>query len=107
MDDKMKSAFDAWGVERSKKIATLGIPTSYEYAQWALDYIKHEWKPIETAPKDGTSVLVLIGSCGMAHVARFVDSGWEIAWDGYSLSWFDGPVKWMPLPAVPAPKESK
>lgn len=46
MDEKMKAAFDAWGVERSKKIATLGVPTPYEYAEWTLDYLRSQQEPV-------------------------------------------------------------
>jgi hypothetical protein len=62
-----------------------------------------EWLPIETAPKDGTCVLVV--SCGRVVTASF---------SKYSEKWFDGclndldgteqPTHWMPLPAPPEAK---
>lgn len=71
------------------------------------------WMPIESAPKDGTPVL-LISSGSNPHIARWSEDcehgngepsspGWQIhecddAW--YSVS-FDDPTHWMPLPAGP------
>ena len=68
-----------------------------------------EWQPIETAPKDGTLVLV-VGRNGLA-----VQASWE--WDGDDpTDWDDGSwdywvnipgygmhvfTHWMPLPEPP------
>lgn len=63
------------------------------------------WQPIETAPKDGTSILV----CD----ARIVDWVQVVAWDDkgpapYKWALSDGPnyhverfTHWQPLPAPP------
>lgn len=65
-----------------------------------------EWQPIETAPKDGSAIL--IGGIGGVDRARW---GWEAPWiDGW---WTDGhrsdaegpdftPTHWQPLPAPPS-----
>lgn len=77
-------------------------------AQWPA------WQPIETAPKDGTSVLLLLDSSDVPHAARWLSGpddpratdettkpGWYFPWDGYQVTEYDGPVCWMPLPPGP------
>lgn len=72
------------------------------------------WQPMETAPKDGTQVL-LAWECGYAlacwkedamferceqHPGWEVDSGEGDCWYAFSLR-PDQPTHWMPLPALP------
>ena len=72
------------------------------------------WQPIETAPKDGTSVLAYGEAAGEIHgpsgvmqieVACYQPGGdyrgfdWAIAGDAYG-NWFK-PSHWMPLPDAP------
>lgn len=64
------------------------------------------WRPIETAPKDGTRILV-------GHSDAVFDAWWEEG-GGNGDGWVDGcddryedlivyePTHWMPLPAAPA-----
>ena len=65
-----------------------------------------EWQPIETAPRDGTFVLV----CGPDGVdkAQFRDWSFEPAWTrDYTASYENdladvtAPTHWMPLPPPP------
>jgi hypothetical protein len=67
-----------------------------------IDRLTCQWQPIETAPKDGTVVDLLIAG------KRFVDCWWrkdEGAWDcdgGYSLHVRSSdPTHWMPIPEGP------
>jgi len=57
-----------------------------------------EWQPIETAPKDGTIIIVSAPAVGAARWSRFRDI------EGY-WEWFSGgtcdPDYWMPLPSPP------
>jgi len=68
------------------------------------------WQPIETAPKDGTEILVYgiaTGELGGVHEEPEV---WKVSWffkdwslcggEGYSV-WVDSPTHWMPLPEAP------
>lgn len=71
-----------------------------------------EWKPIESAPKDGTRILLYatlrgssLGGCdrGKNYGEWIVLGAWEVE---YGM-WWDGsqctvhPTHWMPLPAAP------
>lgn len=63
-----------------------------------------EWQPIETAPKDGTEVLVFDEATSTKHVSY---------WDGYG--WYDPdchyysespalvPTHWIQIPTPPKP----
>ena len=70
------------------------------------------WQPIETAPKDGTSVLIVMERGGRRFVgeAHYLDRddsdcGWWWAGEypgSYHASMIGDPVThWMPLPAAP------
>jgi hypothetical protein len=68
-------------------------------------YFNH---PIETAPKDGTKILVCTkdGECGVAHwgqISMAGDMGWQVSvvstdWNYYE--YISNPRYWMPLPKV-------
>ena len=83
-----------------------------------------EWQPIETAPKDGTEVLVFydFGSVSIVHIAWYRSKEeWEVAgrylsfdsleeWEGWwsytrscisqeKLERFRAPTHWMPYEA--------
>lgn len=66
------------------------------------------WQPIESAPKDGTEVILLEGarvgaafwvSWSSSHTEE-AGSGWSICWDGDD---WHKPTHYMPLPAAPSP----
>ena len=71
------------------------------------------WQPIETAPKDGTHILVPLPDSNTSYVICWVDAskgirrhlgpnvGWHHAYDGDYLSQWSQPTHWMPLPAPP------
>jgi len=61
-----------------------------------------KWQDISTAPKDGTSVLVVAD--GQYFVAWW-SAGWTRAGDDYDLS--VEPTHWMPLPSYPTSGDSK
>ena len=76
------------------------------------------WQPIETAPRDGTPVLIaggtLFSDSGMAndsegefnqlaHASLRLGTSWDIQNTcSFSSSWVENPTHWMPLPAPPA-----
>lgn len=66
------------------------------------------WQPTETAPKDGTRVLVWNRGCGYWVASFRLPVRGEPQCEGhYVHEWRDGggrwatPTKWMPLPAAP------
>jgi hypothetical protein len=69
------------------------------------------WQPIETAPKDGTFVLVS-GDSGYVSTPRYVEVGRfipayrdyfvDISGDSFTDAWPEHPTHWMPLPPPPA-----
>ena len=65
------------------------------------------WQPIETAPKDGTNVLLVNRKGNMATglwQGRGVMAGWWLrGGNGPNVFFNDhhGPTHWMPLPAPP------
>ena len=79
-----------------------------------------EWQPIETAPKDGTWILLAGGgidygwNCNsQPHAVAgqwttiFNGSpfpgGWQFAWyDGGYYGEYENPTHWMPLPQPPS-----
>lgn len=131
MDDKMKAAFLAW----HDSVTYIGPE---DIVEWTLDYLRSQqghldrkrferspcylcgyngedaWQPIETAPRDGTTVVVHFKGHGAMTVA------WEDPWgDGpEAATWCvtdhkHGPypvrgyrtgddTHWRPLPAPPA-----
>jgi phage FluMu protein Com len=62
-----------------------------------------EWQPIETAPKDGTEVLLCDARFEDAAVgaAMFIAGAWRCYYphDGGIESVWPSPTHWMPLPA--------
>lgn len=84
------------------------------HTEMLCDLIKAtSWQPIETAPKDGT-VILLMGPSGYANIPYRAHVGyWQNYvmrpggdWRNHSDDWFmdDGAdaTHWMPLPPPPA-----
>lgn len=83
---------------------------------WTVkDAINNKWQPIETAPRDGTEIIVINDSKGgyctepyQIGVATWGQSLSKVRWtstvccDG--VSYFQ-PTHWMPLPAPPGEDE--
>lgn len=71
------------------------------------------WRPISTAPKDGTWVLLtggrdggydnIVGPCVVAFWdTSQLDDGWAYCyWDGGWGSAYENPSHWMPIPEPP------
>jgi hypothetical protein len=64
------------------------------------------WQPIETAPKDGTVVIVrgfydADGEVSMKAAAAQYDKRWMRDNNGYGYTVSCYPTHWMPLPELP------
>ncbi len=61
-----------------------------------------EWQPIETAPKDGSMVIVALLDAlgGVAWVSNAVFVDRDARWSNKSF-WLYQPTHWMPLPEPP------
>jgi len=83
-------------------------------ADRAIQNAKSDWQLIETAPRDGTSILGVIfreymgggsfpeGAVMMWKGGRIIKGGW--AYMGHVVSFVDDaylPTHWMPLPEAP------
>lgn len=59
------------------------------------------WQPIETAPKDGTEIIVMDGVGGI-HGAKWYSYRGKTDWFHHTnLGWIPSANRWMPLPAAP------
>lgn len=70
------------------------------------------WKPIETAPKDGTEVLLYwpLEGLGDLHSKIKIGSWHSDAWgwqDRFCRSYTDAPTHWQPLPDPPKPRKPR
>lgn len=60
------------------------------------------WQPIETAPKNGTYVLLWVPGFNTPDIAGWVDGSWATPDDHSDLCCpYGGPTHWMPLPERP------
>ena len=63
------------------------------------------WQPIETAPKDGSWVLLFLPEWGrgQARIGQWIRSREDSGWYGREFKevFNDGPTHWMPLPDSP------
>lgn len=58
-----------------------------------------EWQPIETAPKDGTVVLLYCGGKEVVSARHYANDCWTPEHDmAQGVTWA---THWMPLPAPP------
>ena len=99
------------------------VVKALEYLRQENDRLKAdaeriEWQPIETAPKDGTDILVMTGET--MHVVRWINihgdfdywtvddryfykTGDDFDFDFESGCFLEHLTHWMPLPPEPAP----
>jgi hypothetical protein len=87
--------------KRAQQLHEAGIyKASGDYLEMAEACERFTWRPIETAPRDGTRVL--LHRHGQGRWSTFVG-----AWSDHDRVWHDAdslfrdPTHWMPLPESP------
>lgn len=124
VDALMKLADDYAGFAYSAPSAVIAQRSNSRVAlRSAIVEALGQWRPIETAPKDGTEVLAWREDCG-EFIASYTSAesfpmtqdeidaigedalfakDWFMQWPGASrLEGSEVPTAWMPLPAPPA-----
>jgi len=67
--------------------------------------MKMDWQPIETAPRDGTLILIAGGTFFGVDIAAWRRDGWCGGYGAeYDGEYWHKPTHWMPLP--PPPKDT-
>jgi hypothetical protein len=99
------------GYARNRANVAFAALAELEAEQAATEAMRRDagWQPIETAPKDGTGILVNAG--GFCYAVEWQEEfGWWSV-DDNKLGPFPlrgaGPTHWMPLPAPPAALAAK
>ena len=63
--------------------------------------MKASWKPIKTAPKDGTEILVCNNDQGgMMRIIYYYQTEEQWRWEGFPIAYLHD-THWMPLPKRP------
>jgi hypothetical protein len=101
-DDKCNKAFKDWYWHHGAEWNATSVKPVFE-AGFKLG-AKSEWQPIETAPKDGTYILLFIEDSVISARWRIAD--WDVAvlsshGCGCCASGNSAPTHWMPLPEPP------
>ena len=106
--DHGNGTFCLWQIHNGETANIGTIETNEACAQFVCEKlnappVSPEWQPIETAPKDGTDVLVVAD--GVVSEAEYWgdDRGWWLA-NTAPTDYIDSqvwPTHWMPLPPPP------
>jgi hypothetical protein len=73
-----------------------------------IERLKNQWQPIETAPKDGTPVLLYIPDGHRDRDQRWVGMFKADCWRSLNYSPLSyRPTHWMPLPAAPVTSQAQ
>ena len=64
------------------------------------------WQTIDSAPKDGTVILVIFTGIDVPVAVKWVGDGWRVEWDHWVLPESEWPSHWMHCPAAPLPQHT-
>lgn len=65
------------------------------------------WRPMSTAPRDGTEILVWNGSMDIVAWVNTHSDGWGFSMDGIRVSYLGTAGYWRPLPIAPEAHTTK
>lgn len=108
--DPERAAFEDWAKENWMYVANRSDALEIWLAATAAESERRAWRPTETAPRDGTEVLVCRvyedGKAEYAVAHNYDDgNGWrdmgDLGWAGMSHEEDNQPTHWMPLPPPP------
>ena len=95
-------AFNATNLPEDAKVTAYFLATLGRFARTVALMADMKWRLIESAPKDGTLILVFGGKHTTVDI-RAADSGW---WNRYPVKDIT-PTHWMPLPSPPQTSKEK
>lgn len=112
-DDAIENSF-RWLNEKGHLTQAVGGYEDQQKMMKDLDNIRSKktapktqgWQPIDTAPKDGTEILVIDGYSKAIRVVWYDFNEWHVAKTCSSYRCDSGainPILWMPLDALPTP----
>jgi hypothetical protein len=93
---------------------TILLDTSIDYTSWDINEVGSiemtDWQPIETAPKDGTAILIWPAQSALTGSTECMIISYVVRWHDWKESWIEAsgeeydtfyPTHWMPLPPPP------
>lgn len=103
IQDELGKAINPSTSEQARRLRTLHearelIDTLIQEAAGIREPSPPEWRPIQTAPKDGSVILACGGDFLKAHTVIWRHGRWNFSWD-----WSDMPGDfewWMPIPGL-------
>ena len=99
-EDTSHAGGKTWSIKKQKYSVCLDKVLNSPPPRVEVDHVLSPWQPIETAPKDGTKILITVGD-------NLVGVGyWDNDTSGLWALWLSSiermrPTHWMPLPAPP------
>ena len=100
LDEVIRDYFIPYDSERSEESSMVALFEAYERCKKQAHEINHTFLPMDSAPRDGTMVLLMGYPMNVPVVGTFEESGWSTDHlDDCTDEEFCG---WFPIPKVPS-----
>jgi hypothetical protein len=99
-----KGAITGWGCVTQKKANAEFIVLSHNLLPALISDWKRQqqqWQPIESAPKDGTRILIYVPNHGCAYACGFENGLWQTGITELGFRNRSLPSHWMTIPEPP------